>query len=231
MTEQTSQPEAAVGFTLEVVIGATVEVVWRAMREPDQIRRWHGWHAESLDAEVRQIYVDSATESGSASSGYVLDVEGGDRFELHQRDDGTVVRLTRPSRDQVEGEWADWYDDITEGWTSFVHQLRFALERHPDEERRTLFLSGTGDPAGPLRDALAQHEEFFSTDNQRGLVLDNLGPGLVVLGETPARPGQRPGAMVIVSTYGLDDDAFAREQDAWTAWWRASFPDADPAVT
>jgi len=231
VTEQTSQPETATGFTLEVVIGAPVEVVWRAMREPDQIRRWHGWHAESLDAEIRQIYGDTATESGSGATPYVLDVEGGDRFELREHDDGTLVRLTRLPREQVEGEWADWYDDITEGWTSFVHQLRFALERHPHEERRTLCLSGAGAPAQPLRESLAHHETFFSTDHQQGHVLDGLGPGLVVLGETPGRPGQQPGAMAIVSTYGLDDDAFAREQDSWTAWWRAAYPDADPAVT
>ncbi len=83
---------------------------------------------------------------------------------------------------------------------------------------------------GELRDDVHAHDEFFRTDHQLGLVLADLGPGLQVLAETPARPGKDPGAMAIVTTYGLDDDTFARERARWAMWWAADFPAAPPAV-
>jgi uncharacterized protein YndB with AHSA1/START domain len=226
VSEHAPPQERQTGFVLEVTIGAPVEVVWQALREPDQIRRWHGWHTDSLDAEVQLIFVDGATETGR----YVLDIESGDRFELREHEHGTVVRLTRLPREQVEGQWADWYDDITEGWTSFVHQLRFALERHPGEERRTLFMSAAGHPARPLDEGLAVHPVFYRAENQQGYVLDDLGPGLLVVGLTPARPGKEPAAMAIVTTYGLDDDVFERQRAVWGEWWRGAYPDAEQPV-
>ncbi len=30
--------------------------------------------------------------------------------------------------------------------------------------------------------------------------------------------------MVIVSTYGLDDEAFAAARDRWSRWWRRTYP-------
>ncbi len=223
MSEQQSRP---IGFSLEVTVGAPIEVVWEAMRQPDQVRRWHGWHAEELDGEIDMIFVDLATEPEP----YVLSIGDGDRFELRETADGTVVRLTRPTREDVPAEWRDWYEDINEGWTSFLHQLKFALERHPGEARRTVFLSGSGAPARPLTEGLEDRPVLFTAENQRGVVLDDKGPGLAVVGETPARPGKDAGAMVIVTTYGQDDAEFAREVDAWSAWWREAFPDAAPAT-
>ena len=37
--DRTSREEAT---RIEVTIGVPVHVVWRALRAPDQIRRWHG---------------------------------------------------------------------------------------------------------------------------------------------------------------------------------------------
>ena len=226
MSEQQAQPERQIGFVLEVTIGAPVEVVWQAMRrarpDPPLARLARG----GPDAEVQVIYVDGATEAGP----YVLDLGSGDRFELREHEDGTVMRLTRLPREQLEGQWADWYDDMTEGWTTFVHQLEFALERHPGEERRTLFMSAAGNPARPLDEGLAEHPVFFRAEHQQGYVLDDLGPGLLVVGQTPARPGKEPAAMAIVTTYGLDDDAFERQRTAWDTWWREAYPDAEAPV-
>lgn len=216
----TDQPRT--GVVIEVTIGAPVEVVWQAMREPELIRRWHGWHCDDLDAEITLIYAEGAREVEP----YVLEIEPGERFELLETAGGTTVRLTRPAKEALEGQWADWYDDITEGWTTFLHQLRFALERHPGAERRTVFLSAAGEPRQPLADVPAD-DVLFTAAHQRGLVLDRLGPGLVVIGQSD----DPPKAMAVVTTYGLDDDAFAREQQDWEAWWRAAYPDAEPAAT
>jgi hypothetical protein len=35
--------------------------------------------------------------------------------------------------------------------------------------------------------------------------------------------------MAIVTTYGLDDDAFAAERSRWESWWRSGYPKAEPA--
>jgi hypothetical protein len=34
--------------------------------------------------------------------------------------------------------------------------------------------------------------------------------------------------MVVVSTYGLDDAAFAAVEDRWRTWWAAGFEDHSP---
>ncbi|MGC4944439.1 hypothetical protein [Kribbella sp. DT2] len=70
-----------------------------------------------------------------------------------------VIYFNDSTRDDPDWD-AYYYDDVTEGWTTFLHQLRFALDRHRDEPRRTLFYSGIGTdsfnlpdlPAGRRRD-------------------------------------------------------------------------------
>ncbi len=56
---------------IEVTIGAPIDVVWQALREPDQIRRWHGWHADGLAEEIKLIYETGAHETDRP---YVLEV-------------------------------------------------------------------------------------------------------------------------------------------------------------
>ena len=40
----------------EVVIAAPADAVWRALREPAEIRRWFGWDYDGLDAEIEFIF-------------------------------------------------------------------------------------------------------------------------------------------------------------------------------
>ena len=70
------------------------------------------------------------------------------------------------------------FDEINEGWLTFVQQLRFYLERHAGEERRTEHV-----PAD-------EGEEWFASTHQRGVVRDD---GALVI-RTPSR--------TIVSRYG-----------------------------
>jgi hypothetical protein len=121
----------------------------------------------------------------------------GSRFELERAGDATVVRVIMPA---VEAG----YDEIREGWLSFVMQLRFALERHPGEERRTIQRSGSGAPPDTAGD------QFYRNQHQVGLVVDGDGSGLVILHSRPDG-----GWMAIVTTYGLDDDAFADLERRW----------------
>lgn len=52
-----------------------------------------------------------------------------DRFTLAANGEHTIVRLIR-SAPVTNASWQGIYDDIVEGWLTFIQQLRFALERH-----------------------------------------------------------------------------------------------------
>ena len=209
---------------IEVTIGAPIDVVWKALREPDQIRRWHGWHADGLADEIKLIYQTGAHQTDRP---YVLEVGPDDVFELEERDDGTRIRIVR-SKPDPDSEWAAYYDDITEGWISFLNQLRFMLERHPHDERRTVFFAAEHGAAPPDQliavSPAANSEQWYAAEN--GVVVDDLGPGLLVVGTT----ANAKGAMAILTTYGQDDTEFARTRDQWTAWWLGLHPSSDPPV-
>lgn len=227
---------------IEVTVAAPVEQVWRALRDPALIRRWHGWLFDGLDEEIRTIFVDGGTEDAER---YVLVVQGGDRFSLHPTAGGTIVRVTRAPRG-TDPEWDAYYDDVTEGWTTFLLQLRFGLERHNLAERRTLVLEGAPPhSAGAVLTALGlgeaarqpegaryratvvtgdlfEGEVYARTEHQQALTVDGLGDGLLVVAQQPRNP-QRPdgGVMALLTTYGIAEDDFEDIERRWTAWWES----------
>jgi hypothetical protein len=157
---------------IEVVIAAPADAVWRALREPAEIKRWFGWDYDGADDEIDQIFVREATVDEAART---IDFGEGGRFALEDQGERTVVRVTRAAPAGRQG-WDGIYDDINEGWLTFLQQLRFMLERHPQGERTALMV--------PL-----QGEEWFRTEHQVGVVVD----GRLVI-RTPER--------VIASSYG-----------------------------
>jgi hypothetical protein len=84
---------------------------------------------------------------------HVLDGGPGGTIALEARGDGTVVRVTRPTSEAG-------YDEVDEGWLTFIQQLRFYLERHPGQKRRTLHVATGGD-------------EWFRSEHQVGTVRDD----------------------------------------------------------
>ncbi|MFC9834787.1 SRPBCC domain-containing protein [Rhodococcus sp. NPDC127530] len=241
MTE--SQP------VIEVSVAAAPSVVWSALRDPELIRRWHGWDYAGLADEIREIYFDDVTEDAAA---FTLALNGADRFSLHEHEGTTLVRITRPPR---SGDPAadDWYDDVTEGWTTFLQFLKFGIERHALDERRTLFLEGPvadGDSARHLLgldklEGMTVGDHFtvvaetgdllhgvvcFVGEHQTAVSVDDLGPGLLQFGEQPvnaARPNG--GAQILLAAYDLDDEEWAELEERWTQWWQAR-PGAEPAT-
>ncbi|SEU20425.1 SRPBCC family protein [Nonomuraea wenchangensis] len=232
-------------FTVEVTISAPVEEVWRALRDPELIRRWHGWHFDGLDKEIELIYAQQATESPEE---HRVEVQGGDRFELTDAGEGrTHLRMTRAPL-SGDAEWDSYYDDVNEGWVTFIHQLRFALERHPGADRRTVFLSGSGAapplaaaglaaltglaPGAPYEHAAPTGEPlagtvWYRTDRQLGLTVDGWGDGLLVVAHTPPAAVHPEGvAMMVLTTYGQTDEEFAALDARWTAWWSRAVPAA-----
>jgi hypothetical protein len=229
---------------VEILIAAPIDVVWHALRDPAEIRRWFGWEHPGLIDEVDAMFAGEATAS---DADHTLRIAGmSDRYVLEASGDAhTIVRVIR-SAPATDPGWAGIYDDALEGWLAFTQQLRFMLEHHPGDPRRTLFLNGRAKGAGtPLpaealgltsltpvpvgqRYALttATGDTFegalwFRSTYQLGLTVDGYGNGLIVVATRPTTAkSPHGGGTVTITTYGLDDRTFTGLCDRWTDWWR-----------
>jgi len=208
--EPTPPPRRVV---VDVTIAAPIERVWQALRDPALIAQWFGWDYATLAAEIDGYFVGGAAE---VEPGRRLDL-GGDVFELEVAGSGTRVRLVR-AEPPASDTWDDVYDDVDEGWITFMAQLAFWLEAQhgADREtspRRTIYLAGHREQAdGPTLAAaaglsavagLAVGERYattavtgealagvvrFRTAHQVGLSVDAWGPGMLVLAGRPWSP-------------------------------------------
>jgi hypothetical protein len=185
---------------IEVALPVEPDEAWRHLREPALIRRWFGWDYDGLDGEIDVIFVEGAVADDAART---LTFGMGDRFELH----GSTLRVFH----EPPGEG---YDDIGEGWISFVQQLRFALTRHPGEERATHYLSA--DEPKPVLAALEAMggEVWFRSEHQLGVVVAGLGDGLLVAVEKPGAA-----AYATLSAYGDAARELPIHTARWDGWW------------
>lgn len=242
MAQKNPPPDRGAG--VEVVVAAAPAVVWPALRDPDLIRRWHGWDYDGLAEEIRKIYVDGAVADDAR---HTLALDGGDRFTLSEHEGTTIVRITRAPRG-TNPDHDDYYEDITEGWTTFLQFLAFGIERHGLDERRTIYLEGPvaqGDSARSLLgldalEGMAVGDRFsvtadpgdllqgvvcFVGAHQSAISIDDLGPGLLSMCELPIT-AQRPrgGAQILLATYNVSDEEFDELEARWNEWWRERAP-------
>lgn len=245
-----SEPEVPPTFfrpIVEVTISASVDDVWRALREPARIREWFGWETESLDAEVEYIFGAHAIPDEAT---HTIGFQGRtDRFEVARVGNDTVLRLVRAAP-TADTDWEDIFDDEVQGWIAFVNQLAFAFARHggPNEGglRRTLFFDGAprtstttaaalGIPANARTagasvafdaapgDAI-RGAVWHRTRSQIGVTVDAWGDGLLVVIDRPADEKRPRGAtQTILTTYGLDDATFAALGRRWQSWWDENY--------
>jgi hypothetical protein len=230
---------------VELLIAAPIDEVWRALRDPAEIGRWFGWKYPGLKEEIEMIFVGGAEADEPARC--IRFPHTGDVFTLESQGDRTIVRLTRAA--PAEGTWDDIYDDVVEGWTTFLQQLRFTLGRHARDERRTVYLSGrtrgAGDP-NPI-DALGfqtlsgtsigdsysltvatgdrlDGSVWFRSKHQIGVTVDTFGDGLLVIATRPATDtSPHGGGMAVLTLYGQDDVAFEACRARWHGWWTSAF--------
>ena len=186
----------------ELTLPAQPDHVWRHLREPALISRWFGWDYEGLGHEIDVIFLQEARVDDRA---HVLEwgdgIHEADRIELEDLGVETRLRITR-------GAPPEGYDDLGEGWITFAHQLRFAIERGGRAERRTLHL--TAPAAAPGAAALAAElpaAPWYRAEHQTGVVTRD---GLLAVWE---KPPAGSAAMTLTSFGGTPDE------DAWRAWW------------
>ena len=126
--ERPPMPERAVA--VETTIAAPFATVWNALRDPAAIRRWHGWEYDERGGSTARSRSSTSRPPWPTRPPARSRSRDGSRFELEDRGAETVVRVTMPAP-AADASWDEFYDDVREGWTSFVQQLRFALERAP----------------------------------------------------------------------------------------------------
>ena len=247
---ETSDPRQVV---VDITIAAPIESVWEALRDPKLIETWFGWDAPSLGEEIKFIFLDHATPDVDKRIVQFGEWEGSsDAIELSETDGGTRLKLMRSGGAPLD--WEGVYEDIREGWVNFFQQLRLALELHPGEGRRTIYLSGAaqpgvgepsaalglGDVSGykpgrPYATSLAPGLSarglvWYRTHFQTALLVEQFGNGLIVvsdMGTSPKRPNG--GGSVLITTYGLSDEQFAALEAQWKSWWDERYGMAERA--
>jgi uncharacterized protein YndB with AHSA1/START domain len=227
MSEQEFELPPLPPFRIEVVVAAPAEAVWRALTDPEELRHWFGWDHEDLDAEIRYIFVDHATPVGQER----LEFGADQAIEVEPDGPRTIVRIVHPGP-LGEASWDELYDEIVQGWFTFFHQLRFYLERHPGQDRRTVFLAGQVVPAAAFAalEAAAPGEPWAENRHQRSVAVDRWRGGLISLVTAAPRDSRQPAkGQLTVTTYGLDAAALGQAEAEWTAWWRDLAGDPGPA--
>jgi len=220
----------------EVEIAAPRAVVWRALREPAEIRNWFGWETPDTPKEIEMIFVDGAEADEATGIIQFGEWEGmADRFELGERGGKTVLRVMRTGT-PPEGGWESSHDEVIEGWTSFIQQLRLYLETHRGDARRTLWLSsktgrgaietvgliGVGAVGSHFARTLAPGDEvsgevWFWSRHQLGVVVAEWSGGLLIVGD------RAEGGTALLTVYGLSDAEFAALEVRWRTWWSATY--------
>ena len=188
-------------FRVEVSVDAPRDVVWRTLTEPEQIRHWFGWDYDGLNDEIELIFVEHARLRTPDR----IEMSDDGLIELEERDGRTVIRATKPG-DLDAVEWVDVYGDIEEGWITFFNQLRHRLERHSDSTRRMIVRNANLAALPEL-----PGEPWHSSRYQRGA--DSDGALAIVF-----RKPDTGESMLLVTTYDLDDDAFAAVERRWDEW-------------
>jgi hypothetical protein len=232
---------------VEILVAAPIETVWKSLRDPAEMARWFGWNYPSLAQDIDMMFFQNTEADETA---HTIRDKGGmpDFFALEAQGAQTIVRVIR-SAPVTDGTWQGIYDDVNEGWLTFFQQLKFALERHPGAERRTVFLNGRAASAATPLPAQAlglaalavvrigeryavetatgetlEGTVWYRSTYQLGLTVDGYGDGLLIVNARPrTEKSAHGGGQVIVTTYGLDDAAFGKLVDRWKTWWAATY--------
>ncbi|WIJ25707.1 SRPBCC family protein [Devosia sp. RR2S18] len=232
---------------VEATIAAPIDEVWRAVREPERIATWFGWEASTLEEEIAFIFLDHAAADEATHTIRFEEWQGiADGFELTEEDTTTRLEILRYNAPPVDIETS--YDGMVEGWISFTEQLRFALEQHPSEARRTIYLAGAAKPASPppsvalglaevadsaegsIFEAVLDTGDMLNgavrrrTRYQTILEVGEWGRGMLVVTDMDVTEKRRHGGgSLLLTTYGMVDSEFADLERRWSEWWTSRY--------
>lgn len=229
---------------VEIDVPADLDTTWDHLREPALVRRWYGWDGPDQDERVR-AFVETARTGGVGEARVLSWRHGrGVHVTLTPHGPATLVVVIRPP---AEAEFGESYDEVDEDWISAAHVLRFALDVHPGQERRTWSAHGldAGDRRHRLLDRIGLHGVHgipigghvatqrpdgttvggtldFRTAYCVGLRLHGFAQSFLVVRQTPPRGAQHPNGEVdaVLHTYGMDDETMAQVTRRWGGWWR-----------
>jgi uncharacterized protein YndB with AHSA1/START domain len=230
---------------VEILVAAPVDVVWKALREPAEVCKWFGWDYPSLASDIDMMWGNIKVDEERRR---LYDDDQPDRFEVEPVGDQTIVRVIR-SAPATDSSWHGIYDDVFEGWMTFMNQLKFALERHAGEQRATLFLNGRAKQAGvpnpidalglsslwvvPVGDAYTvktaagdtlSGKVYYRSAYQMGLTVDSFGDGLLIASVRPkTEKSHHGGGSILLTTYRQDDAALKALRERWSQWWKDTY--------
>jgi hypothetical protein len=195
-------------FNVATTVNADPDMVWNALTEPEQIRQWFGWDHEALDSEIQYIFADHADLHPPSR----IDLAVGQRIELEAQEAQTTVRVFTTGDPPARS--GERYDEIAEGWRTFLEQLRFYLERHPHRTRRTIRFSGTVSDTAVATDA----EQTWLEAAHQHMHIDGAGHLIGVASQQPLT-GEPVPLTVTISAYDLTEESFAALETDWTLRW------------
>lgn len=213
-------------YEVEVFIDVEPSRIWTALTEPAEINRWFGWDAETLEEEIRMIFVDSATIDPGAMR-LTFEGLGGQYIEVEASLGSSVIRVVQP------GEGDEDSAAMKEGWIAFFHQLKRYIEDHPGVDRRTVYLAGSGDSA-EVSAALTVRvpgEEWYDGDHTLVIGTPDFGPGLAALTSAVGFASPETGKLTLtLSTWGLSAEEISALSEEWSAWWSALTEDPEVVI-
>jgi hypothetical protein len=205
-------------YEVEVAVKVAPERIWKALTDPDEIAQWFGWDAETLADEIQFIFVDHSTADHENLRINAKEMDGM-YLEVAAADGNSVVRAIQPGEEGGEGS-----DSMEEGWIAFLHQLKRYVEEHDSDQRKTLYLTGSG-PAREISTAVEGRlpgEDWYVGNYTRVIATGDFGPGLGVLyTSAPLDSDDEDNATLTLSTWGLSEAEFFEVTTDWLGWWQA----------
>lgn len=147
----------------EIAIDASVEAVWAAITDAEELTRWFvetakvepgvggtftiSWGPGEEGGSTIQVWEPNRclrvalglSELGAAKIDKDSPIT--EEYTIERRDGKTVLRLVQSNIPNTK-EWDGFYDGTDSGWESFFRTLRHYLEHHPGKARTVIKVVG-----------------------------------------------------------------------------------------
>lgn len=129
----------------EVEIAASVEDVWKAMTDPEQLAGWFALEARVTPGVGGKVFISWGPDCEFETP--IVAWEPGKRiaweddlvrveFTLESRAGKTVLKMVQSGFFSGADWEKEWYDSTDYGWMFMLLSLRFLLEEHPGVKRQ-----------------------------------------------------------------------------------------------